>query len=161
MKAFITLSYGDDGEGRDDDMATVPNTAISAEFLLQRLDEIGDKKGIDLSLFKAILRALRFLPGIETVRLLKKHSDLLYYAPREFCLVLNAASKQEYFTSEFVKDRVMELLTTSPYSDLAFVRSWLLNLFVDGTLPVSLSDWQSYDFNKSVIAGERTSFSGA
>jgi len=26
-----------------------------------------------------------------------------------------------------------------------------LNLFVDGTLPVSLSDWQSHDFNKSVI----------
>lgn len=24
-------------------------------------------------------------------------------------------------------------------------------LFVDGTLPVSLSDWQTYDFNRSVI----------
>jgi hypothetical protein len=45
----------------------------------------------------------------------------------------------------------MELLAMSPYSDLAYVRSWLLNLFVDGTLPVSLSDWQTYDFNKSVI----------
>jgi hypothetical protein len=45
----------------------------------------------------------------------------------------------------------MELLAMSPYSDLAYVRSWLLNLFVDGTLPVSLSDWQSYDFNRSVI----------
>ena len=149
MKALITLSYGDDGEGRDDDMVT--NTAVSAKFLLQRLDEIGSKKGIDLSLYKAILRALRFLPEIDTVRLLRKHLDLLYYLPREFCLVLNAASKQENFASAFVKGRVMELLTMSPYSDLAYVRSWLLNLFVDGTLPVSLSDWQSYDFNKSVI----------
>ena len=125
--------------------------SISAEFLLERLDEIGDKKGIDLSVFKAILRALRFLPDINAVRLLGKHADLLYYVPREFCLALNAASKQENFDGEFVKGRVMELLAMSPYSDLAYVRSWLLNLFVDGTLPVSLSEWQSYDFNKSVI----------
>ena len=39
----------------------------------------------------------------------------------------------------------------APYSDLAYVRSWLLYLFVDGTLPVSLSDWATYDFNRSVI----------
>jgi hypothetical protein len=38
-----------------------------------------------------------------------------------------------------------------PYSDLAYVRSWLLYLFVDGTLPINLLDWRSYDFNKSVI----------
>jgi hypothetical protein len=45
----------------------------------------------------------------------------------------------------------MELLAMPPYSDLAFVRSWLLYLFVDGTLPVNLLDWQSFDFNRSVI----------
>jgi hypothetical protein len=38
-----------------------------------------------------------------------------------------------------------------PYSDLAYVTSWLLYLFVDGTLPVSPPDWRSYDFNRSVI----------
>ncbi len=49
--------------------------------------------------------------------------------------------------------RAMELLTMPPYSDLAlaYVRSWLLDLFVDGTLPVNLLDWQSYDFSRSVI----------
>ncbi|MEA2725855.1 MAG: hypothetical protein QOF70_330 [Acetobacteraceae bacterium] len=149
MHAFITLSYGDDDESQDEDIIT--NPFISAELLLEKLDEIGDKKGIDLSVFKAVLRALRFLPGIDAVRLLGKHADLLYYVPREFCLALSAASKQDNFPVELVKGRVIELLTMSPYSDLAYVRSWLLNLFVDGTLPVLLSDWQSYDFNKSVI----------
>ena len=149
MQAFITLSYGDDDEPQDEDI--VANPFVSAKFLLDRLDEIEDKKRVDLSVFKAILRALRFLPGIDAVRLLEKHADLLYYVPREFCLVLSAASKQETFAREIVKARVMELLAMSPYSDLAYVRSWLLNLFVDGTLPISLSDWQSYDFNRSVI----------
>jgi Reverse transcriptase (RNA-dependent DNA polymerase) len=149
MQAFITLSYGDDDEIQDEDI--VANPSISAEFLLEKLDEIGDKKGVDLSVFKAVLRALRFLPGIDAIRLLEKHADLLYYVPREFCLVLSAASKQEAFAGETVKARVMELLAMPPYSDLAFVRSWLLYLFVDGTLPVNLLDWQSFDFNRSVI----------
>jgi hypothetical protein len=149
MQAFIMLNYADDDDSRDEDVIT--NPFVSAEFLLQRLDEMRDKKGIDLSVFKAVLRALRFLPGIDAIRLLEKHAGLLYYVPREFCLVLGAASKQETFVGELVKARVMELLAMSPYSDLAYVRSWLLNLFVDGSLPVKWQDWQSYDFNRSVI----------
>lgn len=149
MLAFITLSYGDDDDATDEDGIT--NPFISAEFLQDRLDEIGDKRGADLSVFKAILRALRFLPDINAVHLLEKHADLLYYVPREFCLALSAASKQESFPAHFVKSRVLELLRMSPYSDLAYVRSWLLNLFVDGTLEVALSDLQSYDFNRSII----------
>jgi len=149
MQAFITLSYGDDDDANDED--AIANPFISAELLQARLDEIGDKRGADLSVFKAILRALRFLPDIDAVHLLEKHADLLYYVPREYCLVLSAASKQENFQASFVKARVMELLGMSPYCDLAYVRSWLLNLFVDGTLEVVLSDWQSYDFNRSII----------
>ena len=148
MHAFITLSYGDDDELHDEDIA---NTSISAELLLDRLDAIGDKKGIDLSVIKAILRALRFLPNIDANRLLDRHADLLYYVPREYCLALSAASKQVGFAGGPVKAKVINLLAMSPYSDLAYVRSWLLYLFVDGSLPMSLSDWQSYDFNRSVI----------
>ncbi|WP_083909754.1 RNA-directed DNA polymerase [Methylocystis rosea] len=149
MQALITLSYGEDDAPRDEDI--VSNPFISAEFLLQKLDEIGDKRRIDLSVFKAILRALRFLPGIDAVRLLERHADLLYYVPREYCLALSAASKQDGFAVDQVKARVIELLAMPPYSDLAYVRSWLLYLFVDGTIPVSLADWRYYDFNRSVI----------
>lgn len=149
VQAFITLSYGDDLDAGDEDI--IPSSFISAEFLQERLDELGDKRGADLSVFKAILRALRFLPDIDAIHLLDKHADLLYYVPREFCLVLSAASKHEGFPAGHVKSRVMELLRMSPYCDLAYVRSWLLNLFVDGTLEVALSDWQNYDFNRSVI----------
>lgn len=149
MQAFITLSYGEDDELKDED--SVANPFLSAEILQKRLDAIGDKKGIDLSVFKAILRALRFLPAIDSQHLLDRHADLLYYVPREFCLVLNAAAQQADFPRDAVKKRVIELLAMPPYADLAYVRSWLLNLFVDGTLPISLADWQKYDFNRSII----------
>lgn len=149
MQAFITLSYGDIDDQNDDDM--VANPFLTADFLQKRLDLIADKQNVDLSVFKAILRALRFLPDISAVQLLEKHADLLYYVPREFCLVLTAASKQPGFDAQAAKARVIELLAMAPYADLAYVRSWLLNLFVDGTLPVVLSDWQSYNFGRSII----------
>jgi len=149
MRAFITLSYGDDDEPTDEDL--INNPFISAEFLMDRLDQIGDTKQIDLSVFKAVLRTLRFLPGIDAERLLERHAELLYYVPREYCLALSAAAKQGDFPVDIVKTRVIELLGMSPYADLAFVRSWLLNLFVDGTLPVTLAEWQHYDFNRSVV----------
>jgi hypothetical protein len=149
MHAFITLSYGDEEEIVEDDV--IANPFISAGILLEKLDQMGDKKGVDLSVFKAVLRALRFLKDIDAGRLLDKHAELLYYVPREFCLVISAAAKQENFDQAFIKSRVMQLLSMPPYSDLAYVRSWLLNLFIDGSLPVSLSDWQNYNFSGSVI----------
>lgn len=149
MQAFITQNYGDDDA--PDEEETFDNPFLSAEILHGKLDTIGDKKGVDLSVFKAVLRVLRFLPNINATHLLDKHADLLYYVPREFCLVMNAASKQEGFPSDFVKKRVVELLGMPPYADLPYVRSWLLALFVDGTLPVSLGDWHGYDFSRSVI----------
>ena len=66
-------------------------------------------------------------------------------------MVLNAASKQDGFPAEAVRKRVIELLALPPFTDLAYVRSWLLNLFVDGTLPVTLADWQPYDFTRSIV----------
>lgn len=149
MQAFITLSYGDDDDSQDEDL--ISNPFLSAKILQDRLDAIGDKKGVDLSVFKAILRALRFLPDINADHLLEKHAELLYYVPREFCLVLSAASKQDDFSAQTAKARVIELLGMPPYADLAYVRSWLLNLFVDGTLPASLADWKDFNFSRSVI----------
>lgn len=150
MQAFISLSYGDDDDDPPEEDA-ISNPFVTAAILQERLDTISDKRGIDLSVFKAILRALRFLPDVDALNLIEKHADLLYYVPREFCMVLNAASKRDGFPADVVKKRVIELLALPPYSDLAYVRSWLLNLFVDGTLPVSLAHWQSYDFSRSII----------
>ncbi len=149
MEAFISLSYGEDDDNPEDDKIT--NPFLTARQLQQRLDTIKDMRMIDLSVFKAILRALRFLPDVDVLNLIEKHADLLYYVPREFCMTLNAASKQDDFPASKVKKRVIELLALPPYADLAYVRSWLLNLFVDGTLPVSLADWSSYDFGRSII----------
>lgn len=148
MNAIITISYADVDDAIDDD--AIGNPFLSAEFLVERLGELARKQGTDLSVFKAVLRALRFLPDIDALKLVHLHADLLYYLPREFCLVLTAASKQGGFPVEEVKARVLEFLRMPPYSDLAHVRSWLLNLFVNGTLPVTLADWNGYNFNASI-----------
>lgn len=149
VHAFITLSYGDADGSEDED--TIKNPFLSCDILMNKLDQLNSKGGFDLSVFKAILRAMRFLPEIDALRLVNNHAELLYYIPREFCLTLQSASKQEGFPQKEIKSRVLELLSMPPYCDLSYVRSWLINLFVDGTLPVHAPDWNKYDFNRSVI----------
>jgi hypothetical protein len=149
IQGFITLSYGDDDGPDEEDL--IRNPFLRSEDLMSRLEEVAGKSNVDLSIFKAILRALRFVPEIDSVRLLDKHADLLYYMPREYCAVLSASGRQDNFNKEYCKSRVIALLGMSPFSDLAYVRSWLLHLFVDGTLPLSMSDWNTYDFNRSIL----------
>jgi hypothetical protein len=149
MHAFISLNYGDDDSGADDD--AIRNLFLTSELLMDKLSQLKARNNTDLSVFKAVLRALRFLPDIDATRLLSDHANLLYFIPREFCRAITAAASQDEFPADDVKRRVLELLSMSPYSDLSYVRSWLLNLFVDGSLPVSWVDWQGYDFNRSVI----------
>lgn len=150
MHAFITLNYGDDDDSAAEDDA-VRHPFLNSELLMEKIRQLNHSKNTDLSVFKAVLRALRFLPDIDATRLLSDHADLLYFIPREFCLVIAAAASQEDFPVNDIKRRVLELLAMPPYCDLSYVRSWLLNLFVDGSLPVSWADWQGYDFNRSVI----------
>src|SRR3546814_19455362 len=97
MRAFITLSYGEDEDHKDEDL--INNPFISAEFLMDRLDQIGDKKGIDLSVFQAVLRTMRFLPGLDAVRLPARHAALLYYVPLQYFLVLTTAATPDHFSA--------------------------------------------------------------
>lgn len=149
LRAFISFSYGEDEDPKDEDL--ISNPFLTSKNLMQKIDELGDKKGVDLSVFKALLRTLRFLPEIDAMHLLEKHAELLYFVPREFCLAISAAAKQDGFDQEAAKSRVLALLKMSPYKDLAFVRCWLINLFIDGTLPVHLPDWNGYAFHETVI----------
>ncbi|MDX8453926.1 RNA-directed DNA polymerase [Mesorhizobium sp. VK9D] len=152
MASFIQLNYGEGDDESEDDSLSNPFIAfMKPSVLFEKMDSLGDKRGVDLSIFKAILRVLRFIPVHDPVYLLGRHAELLYYIPREFCMVLTAWSKQDGFPHGDVKTRVLELLHASPYADLPYVRSWLIALFVNGTLPYEPSDWATYDFNRTIM----------
>lgn len=153
IEAYIRLNYGEDEvESEDNDDFSEEDVAdpffMDADDLLNKLKEISDGKSVDLSIYKAILRALRFMPQPNVKRLLDEQAELLYYIPREFCLLVRAGTSEE--NHDIIKAKMLDLLNRPPFSDMAYVRAWILDLFARGTLKSDKADFANYDFSRSV-----------
>lgn len=151
IEAYIRLEYGEDEIEDDADFKEDASNGMfmTSDLLLKKMDEISAADLADMSIYKAILRALRFLPNIDILRLLEDHKILLYYIPREFCLLLRAALEQAPEKADEVKAALLSLIKTTPFSDLTFVRAWVLDLFVRGPLHPLATDFAGYDFSRS------------
>jgi hypothetical protein len=82
------------------------------------------------------LKVLRNFPDFDVGRLLRDHRDLAYHLPRDFCRALRAASQVGKCDRIEMETGIWDLLQTPPVSELSFARLWLLNLYVNGTVPV-------------------------
>lgn len=154
IESYIRLNYGEDDEDEEEDDLSEEDVArnflLKADTLFDKMVEMGDTKNVDLSIYKAILRALRFMPDVNLNRLFDEQSELLYYIPREFCLLIRACAELGQMTGEELKARLIPLLSMSPFSDLVYVRSWILDLFARGPVAAVPSDFAGYDFSRSV-----------
>jgi hypothetical protein len=156
IESYIRLNYGEDEDEEDEsdeDLSeedTVHGFLLKADTLFDKMIEMGDAKNVDLSIYKAILRALRFMPDVNLKRLFDEQSELLYYIPREFCLLVRAAAETGGMTEPELKGRLIGLLSMSPFADLVYVRSWILDLFARGPAVSTPADFVAYDFTRSV-----------
>ncbi len=153
IESYIRLNYGEDEDEDDDDNSeedVAETLFMDANDLFDRMADMSDIKNVDLSIFKAILRALRFMPDVNLARLLDEQSELLYYIPREFCLLIRSVVSQGSLSNDDLRTKLLSLLNMSPFSDLAFVRSWILDLFARGPVMASPADFAEYDFTRSI-----------
>lgn len=135
LHQFLSVTYGDEEIEEDDDNAPA-NPFLEGVHLLERLDELKRRGGSDFSSRKAVLKVMRHFPDFDAIRLLREHRDLAYYLPRDFCRAIEASCKGENVDVAQVEGEIWSLLQTPPISELSFSRLWLLNLYVNGTLPV-------------------------
>ncbi|MCP9222911.1 RNA-directed DNA polymerase [Erythrobacter sp. LQ02-29] len=151
IEEYIRIEYGEDEAEDNDDLKEDASKSLfmTSDQLFDKMDEISSNGLADISIYKAILRALRFLPNIKISRLLSDHKILLYYIPREYCLLIRAALEQNANKSDEVKETLLQLVNETPFSDLTFVRAWVLDLFVRGPLVPAEGDFIGYDFTRS------------
>jgi retron-type reverse transcriptase len=151
LEEYIRLEYGEDEADEEDDLTEDASKSyfMTADKLFDKMDELSSGGDADISIYKAILRALRFLPNVKVDRLLDNHRNLLYFIPREFCLLLRSALNDDPGELDSVKKVLLSLINTSPFSDLTFVRAWVLDLFTRGPLIPDPADFTNYDFSRS------------
>jgi hypothetical protein len=152
IEEYIRIEYGEDELEDDIDLKEDASKGMfmSADNLFQKMKEISSNGLADISIYKAILRALRFMPNVNIRRLLDDHKILLYYIPREFCLLVRSALEKNGEDAAYVKATLLHLIKSSPFSDLTFARAWVLDLFARGPLVPDENDFDEYDFSRSV-----------
>ena len=78
-------------------------------------------------------------------------SQLLYFAPRDFCMLIGAQAQKNPETADLVADKLLAVVGTSPFKDMALVRIWVNHLFVAGALPITDARMSQLEFGDTQI----------
>lgn len=151
FETYLRLAYGDDLSDDDSEDDVAEAGFFSANDLVDKLAELDDYGAKELSVFKAILKAIRIVGGVDPTKLLEHYSKFLYFMPREFCLAFANMDRSDDTKIMTAKEIMLGLLGRSPFRDLQLARYWILDMFVRGVLPFTWNDFRDYDFNRSVV----------
>jgi hypothetical protein len=145
LNKYFKLVY--DGE----DVSAEDIEDVEAVDLIQRLSEIMNRDSVDYASVKVILKALRVVEVSDQVTVLRDFSELLYYTPRDFCILLGTLAQRYPETANDIASLAVEIVTQAPFSDMALSRLWVAHLFVSQALPISFELLERQNLNLSVI----------
>lgn len=131
LNRYFSLVY----DGEDVSMEDIEN--VSCDALLEKLGDILSRDIADYSAIKVILKALRAVDVENPLQILIKFSELLYYCPRDFCILLGTLAQKSPEMAEEMAASVVEIVSQSPFSDMTLSRLWVAHLFVSQALPIT------------------------
>lgn len=136
-----------DGE----DVAETIADHIDPTTLINKLEKIIKSERIDYTAVKLILKAMRAILIEDLDLFISQFSELLYFAPRDFCILVGAQAQKNPEAAERIADKMLSLTKTSPFKDMALVRIWASHLFVAGALPISDARISEFEFGGTPI----------
>jgi hypothetical protein len=134
LRMMIDDIYGEE-EDDDDAIVAEDNPFLEGDEVLDRLDELKASGAGDSSSRKALLKAFSAVRDFDVQRLIRDHSDLAYYLPRDFCRAILYAAAEAGWDGSQHAESVWQLLNTAPISELPYARLWLLHLYARGAIP--------------------------
>lgn len=107
--------------------------------LLGFLQEEVGKDAFDMGRIKVIFRALKIAKPTEAVAyLIKNFSELIVFA-REMTLLMQELDQADFNCFGDLADIVIAAILSPPASSVQLIRTWLLELFVRGTVQISIA----------------------
>ncbi|NIJ36502.1 hypothetical protein FHR22_001151 [Sphingopyxis panaciterrae] len=150
MLRSIRVHYGDDltDDDTEDDIAEFPFS--DANDILEKMDKLEDEYPSDISVYKAMLRAIKVMGGADPDHIMKYANRFFYIIPRDYCLAISSSSTEDDSKVNKTRMKLLSYLKTSPYCDLEICRYWILSVFIKSNFNVSEKDFRGYDFNRSI-----------
>ena len=134
-----------------EDVAETLADEIDNNTLIEKLDKLIKLDKIEYTSVKLILRALRANPIDDLESFISRFSELLYFLPRDFCILLGAQAQKKPENSNLIADKLLAIVGTSPFKDMALVRIWVNHLFVAGALPITDARMSQLEFGNTQI----------
>jgi hypothetical protein len=133
LDALVTDLYFDD-EPNPEEL-----DKLKSMNLLGFLQEEVGKDAFDMGRIKVIFRALKLAkPNGAIAYLATNLAELVVFA-RELTLLMQALEGDDSGCFDQLGDVVLEAIRSPPASSVQLIRTWLLELFVRGTVPISTS----------------------
>lgn len=134
-----------------EDVAETIAEEIDTGTLVEKLDKSLKLDKIEYTSVKLILRALRVNKIDNIEAFISQFVALLYFAPRDFCILLGAQAQKNPGGASLIADKVAAIVGTSPFKDMTLVRIWVNHLFVAGALPVTDARLAQLEFGDTPI----------
>ncbi len=128
----LTADIYSDGEPDEEDMEKLKG--IDLVELLE--NEIGAETW-DMGRIKVIFRALKIAKPEEVVEYIEENFSELVVFTKELCLLMEALDDDDPGCFDDMLDEIIEAIEQPPASSVQLIRTWLLELFVRGTVEIS------------------------
>lgn len=135
----------------DEDVSIEDIEDVDAALLVLKLEEILKRDSIDYAAVKVILKALRATNYDAPLSFVDSCSELLYFTPRDFCILVGGLAQRHSEFAAPLAERLVSLLETSPFSEMASSRIWVAHLFVTQALPINRNLLERLNLSHSVI----------
>lgn len=145
LDQYIQAIY--DGE----DIADAVIGDVDSDVLEDKLEAILAKEAIDYTSVKLILKALRATGVRNPSSFLPRFSQLLYFVPRDFCILIGSLAQREKSSSDELAEKLITICLEKPYSEMTLARIWVNHLFVSGALSVTPARLERLQIKSSVI----------
>lgn len=134
-----------------EDVAETIADEIDKYTLIEKLDKAIKSEKIDYTAVKLILRALRVSALDNIGTFISQFSQLLYFAPRDFCVLIGAQAQMSPQIADTVAEKLLEIMQASPFKDMTLLRIWVSHLFVSGALPITDARMVQLNFGDNPI----------
>ncbi|QBM74520.1 RNA-directed DNA polymerase [Sphingomonas sp. AAP5] len=135
----------------DEDIEEAVALDVDPDTLEIKLENIISSASIDYTSVKLILKALRATGVTDPLIFLNRFSKLLYYVPRDFCILIGSLAQRQPKLASEIADRIISIAKERPYVEMALARIWVSHLFVSGALAITVESLDKLSLGDTVI----------
>jgi len=135
----------------DEDVSIEDIEDVDATELAGKLVELLQRDIVDYASVKVVLKALRAVHHPDPASLVRESASLLYYAPRDFCIMVGALAQRAPEAAEQLGEQLIGFLAEPPYSEMTLSKIWVAHLFVTQALPINHGLLERLNLGNSVI----------